>query len=143
MEKFGKVKRGVKEAILNLLSQNREWHPTARELFEALKEKFPRLAFSSVYRAIDSLIAEKKIISFKLEDEEERRFEIFDKLHPHFKCTVCGKVYDIDIDLNTAFKELAELHTEHLIYKARVTYYGICRECFNKKLQEFVRKYNA
>ncbi len=137
------MKRGVKEAILELLTQNKEWHPTARELFEALGERLPRLAFSSVYRAIDTLIDEGKIRAFKLECEEERRFEIFDKVHPHLKCTVCGRIFDIDIDLNTAFKEIAEIHTEHLILGAQVTYYGICRECFEKKLRQLVRKYHV
>ncbi len=134
------MKRGVKEEILNLLSENREWHPTAKILFEELTRKFPGLAFSSVYRAIDNLLKESKIRAFKLEDEEERRFEIMERSHPHFKCKVCGKIYNIDVDLNTAFKEIAELHTHHIILEAHVTYYGICSNCFNKKVQALVRK---
>ena len=137
------MKRGVKEAILKALEENVEWHPTAKEIHEHLEKKLSGLAFSSVYRALEGLIKEKKIRSFKLDCEDERRFEIIGNPHVHFKCTKCGKVYDIDMGINIAFKELVEMHTDHIITDVHITYYGICKECFRKKVKEMIKENNV
>ncbi len=137
------MKRGVKEAILKALKDSKDWYPTARDIYKHLQERMPKLAFSSVYRALENLTRENKVRSFKLDCEDERRFEIKSKPHVHFKCTKCGRVYDIDIGINLAFKELVEMHTDHIITDVHITYYGICKECFRKKVKELVRDYNV
>ncbi len=137
------MKRGVKEAILEALKNNVEWHPTAKEIYAYIHKALPGLAFSSIYRALEALLKEKKIRSFKLDCEGERRYEVANSPHAHFKCTKCGKIYDIDIKIDTAFKELIEIHTDHIVTDVHIVYYGICKECFRKKVKELVRKSNA
>ena len=134
------MKRGVKEAILKAFEENARWHPTAKEIHAYLCKNLPGLAFSSVYRALETLLEEGKIRSFKLACEDERRFEIAGPSHVHFKCTKCGKVYDIDMGINLAFKELVEIHTDHIITDVHITYYGICTECFRKKVRKLVQE---
>jgi len=133
------VKRGVKNQIVKLLKERPGWHPTARIIYEHLKGKMPGLAFSSVYRALLTLSNEKKIRGFTLDSEDEKRYEIYTKSHPHFKCTECGRVYDIDIDINLAFKELVEVHTGHIVKDVHITYFGICNECLRKKVKKIVK----
>lgn len=137
------MQRGTKEAIIELLLEQREWHPTAKELYRHLKNRMSGLAFSSVYRALENLIKDEKIRRFTINGEKEQRFEIYDKPHPHFKCINCGKIYNIELEINFTFKEFIEAYTDHIVIDINITYFGICRDCLSKKVEEFVEKYHV
>lgn len=113
-----------REVILgNVLS--RKDHPTAEQIYEDVKREIPNISLGTVYRNLNFLAGEGKILKVDLEKS------VFDSTlegHNHMLCEKCGRVVDVDIDINTAnfFDKLG-----NIITKADVRFTGICAQCKN------------
>ena len=83
-----------REAILDVLSETKR--PLSRaEIHQLASEKQPGLGFATVSRAVNSLLAEARIVRL-LYPGQQTRFELAsDKEHPHLLCTDCQKIFDL------------------------------------------------
>lgn len=103
-------------------------HPTVDMIYKALINEIPTLSKTTVYNTLN-LFIEKKIAIVIVIEENETRYDVDMGLHGHFKCTHCGKVYDVDIDPeNINFESLNsfQINEQHLYFK------GICEECLKE-----------
>ena len=113
-----------REVILgNVLS--RKDPPTAEQIYEDVKREIPNISLGTVYRNLNFLAGEGKILKVDLEKS------VFDSTlegHNHMLCEKCGRVVDVDIDINTTnfFDKLG-----NIITKADVRFTGICAQCKN------------
>ena len=104
-------------------------HPTVDMIYKALIGEIPTLSKTTVYNTLN-LFIEKKIALVIVIEENETRYDVDMGLHGHFKCTHCGKVYDVDIDPeNINFESLNafQINEQHLYFK------GICEECLKEE----------
>ncbi len=97
-----------REAILAELRSSKT-HPTADELYAALRMKLPQISLGTVYRNLEQL-SQAGIIQ-KLETAgKQRRFDGDLRKHYHFRCECCGAVVDIEDErLDAAALRIAEL----------------------------------
>ena len=107
----------------NVLS--RKDHPTAEQIYEDVKREIPNISLGTVYRNLNFLAGAGKILKVDLEKS------VFDSTlegHNHMLCEKCGRVVDVDVDINTAnfFDKLG-----NIITKADVRFTGICAQCKN------------
>lgn len=103
-------------------------HPTVDEIYKALNTEIPTLSKTTVYNTLNIFI-EKGIAIVITIDENETRYDANIKLHGHFKCEVCQKIYDIQIPVkNLEFEELKEFEVKD----TQIYFKGICPNCLNK-----------
>lgn len=89
--------------VLEYLSNSTK-HPTVDEIYKDLKQEVPSLSKTTIYNTLNYL-AELKLIKVLAIDDNEARFDAVTKMHGHFKCDVCSKIYDFDIDVDSCNTE--------------------------------------
>lgn len=82
-----------RQAIYDFLCSSTA-HPSAEQIYSALKPQYPDLSLGTVYRNIGVLLDEGLIFSVGNVSGEER-YDARLTPHSHFICTGCGKVSDV------------------------------------------------
>lgn len=111
---------------------------TVEELYSSLKEHYPDIGLTTVYRTLDLLVELGVIDRIRGEDGTARytiRDPDFKSSHEHI-CQICGKVSELDIDqMQPLLKNLA--HDEGLsITHYEIKLFGMCRECMQARKSE-------
>lgn len=115
-----------RDAILTELC-GRVDHPTAEELYFSLKKTIPTLSLGTVYRNLSQLSEEGVIL--KLTCGGADHFDGNPHLHYHLLCTVCNRLFDMEMPVLTQLDEDARRVFPGRIDSHRVTFYGVCPSC--------------
>jgi len=119
-----------RQCIVAYLAQTKE-HPTAEMVYCHVKEQFPKISLGTVYRNLNLLAEEGRIVRLPFKDGSER-FDSDIKPHQHFICRHCGCVMDLPMESFDHINTLAKAHFDGEI-EGHVTYfYGSCKECLKK-----------
>jgi Fe2+ or Zn2+ uptake regulation protein len=106
-------------------------HPTAEELYQAVKRQAPDLHLSTVYRTLRWLEAEGLISTRRF--EEDNRQDRFDPMlpadHYHFLCTSCHEVIEFNTPFIENIKAQFELTYDAQVEHASIVLYGFCPKC--------------
>jgi len=103
-------------------------HPTASDVYDMVRKRLPRIGLGTVYRNLE-LMAESGII-LKLEvGGTQKRFDATVESHYHIRCSVCGKVDDIDIEVQEEINETAAKSCNYKILGHHIEFSGICDDC--------------
>lgn len=114
-----------KQIILNYL-QHTKSHPSAEEVFHAVKKKLPRISLGTVYRNLDSFVKKNKIEEIS---GETKRFDADLSHHHHFVCKKCHHIFDLNnlkTDLNHLKDKTKSVGT---FDNYKIFIYGICKKC--------------
>ena len=119
--------------IFQYLEDNKN-HPTVDMIYKALCPQIPTLSKTTVYNTLN-LFIEKKIVNIIVIEENETRYDSVIDLHGHFKCDVCGCIYDLDIEGNALGEGALD---EHLIKEHHYYFKGTCKKCLelNKEIKK-------
>ena len=131
-EKYRNSKQRTR--ILELLSSTRS-HPTASWIYDTLKPEFPSLSLGTVYRNLNILEELGTVIKIS----SGSTFDRYDAaLHPHahFRCTKCGRVYDMDDPDVDTIMETAQEKTSHAIETAHIEFRGLCSPCREEQMHK-------
>lgn len=115
-----------RDAIINNL-RSRYDHPTAMELYLSVREEIPNLSLGTLYRNLSQL--EECGMVLRISDGTTDRFDGNTNLHAHFKCSSCGKVYDL-----MSFKNDSITFSDEIVGKVTnysLMAFGICKNCDN------------
>ena len=117
-----------REAIFKTIAGTKS-HPSARWVYEELKDDIPNLSLGTVYRNISLFKEQGKIISVAMVNGEERiDADVSD--HAHFVCESCGAVHDLyQNELSPLEKELNNMGFE--VKRKNLVYHGLCCDCTN------------
>ena len=116
-------------AILDFLLASRE-HPSARQIWEAVKKKIPSIGISTVYSTLEVLTKHNIIKELEF-TERENRYEGNLAHHINLICIHCGKISDYMTAHTLDFEQVREVTRFHALY-ARFELYGICLKCSKK-----------
>ena len=117
-----------KEIILDILQANRI-HPTIHEIYELAKEKYPSIGQATIYRNVNKLVEEGKIIKLPNNTDDSYHYDIDISSHDHLLCKKCGKIIDIfDNDYNDIFESI-EKKNKITIDRATILLEGNCSNC--------------
>ena len=114
-----------REAVLNNLKQRMD-HPSATMVYDSLRQDYPTISLGTVYRNLNELADDGKIIRFTHDGKEH-----FDgNLHPHyhFCCESCGKIYDIHADFESLPNTIHEL-LGATVDSIQIVATGRCKAC--------------
>lgn len=120
-----------KKLIYEVLTKER-CHPTIQELYLQVSKLDPSIGQATVYRNINRLVEEKKVIRFVFANGVIR-YDATTFHHYHFLCNQCGRIYDFYDDdyLNLQTRMEKEYHIK--ISSSMITFSGICSDCFKKE----------
>jgi Fe2+ or Zn2+ uptake regulation protein len=117
--------------ILKYLDKNKI-HPTANQIYSALKKKNPSLSKTTVYNSLD-VLKKFHIIDELTISKSESRYDFEPEPHHHFLCRNCGEITDIMIEcpyLEKILKGKNKVEEVHGYFK------GICENCLkNEKMK--------
>jgi Fe2+ or Zn2+ uptake regulation protein len=103
-------------------------HPCAQEVYDHVREIFPKISLGTVYRNLSQLVENNLLLTFV--EDNMQRFDGNLADHQHFHCTKCGELYDVNISLeNFVLGNKAEIG--HEVHGSELRMTGICRYCKN------------
>jgi len=71
-------------------------HPTAEEVYLAVKQEVPRVSLATVYSALELLV--RSGLGSKLSyGDAAARYDIRTDVHAHSRCLGCGRVRDLEV----------------------------------------------
>ncbi len=109
-------------------------HPTAQEIYEALRPDFPQLSFGTVYRNL-GILEEQRLVRRLGRGSTFDRFDATVKSHYHFVCDRCERIYDLPIPVDNALEKKVEESTGHTVREHELDFHGICQSCKNRGVQ--------
>lgn len=113
-------------AIVKILIDSGE-HPSVEQIYRRVRKDFPTTSLATVYNTLERLKEMEEVLELTFSGGS--RYDGRDpRPHPHLRCTVCGAIEDLDIDLGPAVEEVAAergyAHVHH-----RLEFYGVCPRC--------------
>jgi len=101
-------------------------HPTAEQVYTAVKKNIPTVTLATVYRNLNLLAEQGKIL--RLEINKEYHYDADICMHQHYICKQCGMITDI---FDKSLSEHA-LNKTKKIFSADsviIIFSGICKTC--------------
>jgi Fe2+ or Zn2+ uptake regulation protein len=124
-----------KQLILTILKESQR-PMSINEIYVEIVEKLPKIAKSTIYRNIDTLLSQNLIDKYYLNDNEVfYRIKADSNEHKHFViCDDCKKVFDLP---SCPIHEIENSMEEKgfIIKKHQIQITGVCKDCIikNKK----------
>lgn len=112
--------------------KNHPVHPTADEVYSALKKDCPNLSLGTVYRNLNLLSKSGMLLKIHIGGGKDR-FDGRTDAHCHFLCEVCGRVFDVDDENIHGVKQRVLEKDGHRVETIAVSLKGVCRECCNAR----------
>ena len=136
MNPRSKYKTKQREILLDYLESVPGVHITAGDVCEYLKKQGANIGQSTVYRQLESLVAEGIINKYIIDGNSPACFEYVGtdshadpEICFHCKCEKCGKLIHLHCD---ELKEIqVHLFSEHQfkVDLMRTVFYGLCEQC--------------
>jgi Fe2+ or Zn2+ uptake regulation protein len=103
-------------------------HPTAEDVFHAVREELPRISLATVYKALESLV-ESGVAQKMTVGDGTAHFESRVDEHFHARCRACNRI--VDVEAMPEFHHCVEkVRTQGFaIERARVELTGLCEAC--------------
>lgn len=120
-----------RQAILEFLLQTKS-HPTAEEIYQHVKEKFPGVSLGTIYNTLNMLKEHGFILELSYGDMSSR-FDGNPNNHYHIVCLRCGRVSDYMGPLITMEQEVAQ-SSGFQILGHRLEFYGVCPACLKNEV---------
>lgn len=116
--------------IIKYLLENRT-HPTAEEIFDAVRNEKPTISYATVYKTLNKLVKIKFIQELNL-GETPTRYDVNTGDHVNICCKICGRIWDYETP--TVKDLLRELKSEvgGEFISQQIIMYQVCEDCLKK-----------
>lgn len=122
-----------RQAVIEALAASRQ-HPTAAELYESLRARYPMMGLATVYKTLDLLIDMGEVVETGF-GPGGVRFEPNLRPHVNLVCRKCGQVIDVDMAATAGQEQpLAWVagraaDVGFAIEGGHIEYFGVCAAC--------------
>ncbi|MEP7337814.1 MAG: transcriptional repressor [Acidobacteriota bacterium] len=114
-------------AVFGYLSQA-DHHPTAEEVFLAVKPELPKISLATVYKNLEALVACGAASKMTYGDGAAR-YDIRTDHHYHSRCLGCGRINDLEPKGGEELAKLVKPPSGFRIEDYRVEVVGYCKDC--------------
>ncbi len=114
-------------AVFEAFSQAKD-HPTADEIYEKVRVRFPNMSLDTVYRTLSTFV-EIGLAQIVEGYGEVKRYDPHIAPHHHFRCSKCNKLFDFSCDEYNNLKIPDEIQNQFNVSKIKVLLEGVCEEC--------------
>lgn len=122
-----------RETILRVLRSTKS-HPTADWIYDQTRKYIPNISLGTVYRNLNVLREMGEIMELNY-GPELSRYDGNPVNHYHFFCQSCGRVFDLELPVQTGLEEMVKRESGHQVHGHRLEFYGICRDCLAQEKQ--------
>jgi Fe2+ or Zn2+ uptake regulation protein len=105
-----------------------EHHPTAEEVYLAIKKELPKVSLATVYKNLEALITAGLASRLNYGDGSAR-YDIRTDHHHHLRCLQCGKMWDMEASENSAWLKKMKARAGFQVSDYRLELLGQCRDC--------------
>jgi len=140
MARSGGYNTKARQLILDYLITNRQHAVSAVNILEHLESEGVSPNPTTVYRYLDKLTGEQRVMKYVAGKGEHAVFQYVDegrhcREHIHLKCVRCGCIYHLDCHFMSEMQQhLSEEHGFELQCEGSVLY-GLCSQCAAKAHQ--------
>ena len=131
MKEYSTVSRAK---IIEYLMDNCDKTVSVSDISAYLKAGGHQVNASTIYRFMDKLVSENKVIKYVSETMKTAGYQYVDTGHQcsehlHLKCFECGGITHLDCHFMDEIKE--HIYSEHgfLLQCKNSIIYGVCKEC--------------
>lgn len=128
-----------RKKILEYLQLKKDQCVTISDIKEFLMQQEEEVNVSTIYRFLDKLIAQGKVMKYQKEDGKKAVFQYIDDMkekhcheHLHMQCVKCGKVIHLNCEFMEDFSKHMKEHHHFQIQCPNSILYGICEDCEGK-----------
>ena len=115
-------------AVYRYLSRT-DTHPTADEVFSAVRQSLPAISLATVYKSLETLVGCGLAVKLTYADQSSRYDGRTDP-HHHARCLSCGRVTDLAGDISAHEIEALRGEAERFtITGYRLELSGYCSTC--------------
>ncbi|MBC8101862.1 MAG: transcriptional repressor [Cytophagales bacterium] len=126
-------RKAVQEAIHSLAGQ----HPTASEVYAAVRERYPQLSLATVYRALHALVEQHAVTEMRVENVARYDIGMGSALSPiacphhHIVCRRCGRVTDVCASAipSPLLQAIGEAANGFQVDAHPIQFRGVCASC--------------
>ncbi len=113
--------------VIEDLMKNR-FHSTADEIFRRVNGEDDSVSRATIYNILNTLVEHKLVRALTI-DDKQTHYDIDLSPHAHFRCTRCGRIYDIMMPI------MGEVHLPKgcVPDNAELYYTGLCPDCAKNK----------
>ncbi len=128
-----------RQTILTYLA-NTGAHPSARQVFDEVRELYPKISLATVYNTVSLLV---RLGHLKvLEVAEKRRLEVNLKPHINLICLKCQRILDLPGDLNLPNASICH-DMGFAVIDYRLEYLGLCADCRREEEQAQSQRFRS
>jgi Fur family peroxide stress response transcriptional regulator len=120
-----------RQVILEALAE-RDDHPTADQIFEAVRDRLPSLSRTTVYRVLDTLVR-VGLAAKTCHPGTSVRFDPRTNRHHHLICQLCERVIDLQSPALDALSMPKTRLEGFEISDYSIYFRGLCRECRSRQ----------
>ena len=126
--KYSKQRESIKHYLMTT-----KMHPTADEVYMHVKREFPNISLGTVYRNLNLLTDIGEAVKITTPNGGDR-FAGRIEPHNHFLCTKCGRLLDLELDMQSIeeVNRLAAESFDGIITSSSTLFYGECSDCIKK-----------
>lgn len=106
-------------------------HPTADQLHQMVRHKLPGISIATVYRNLELLADEGQVLKLDVSGNQ-RRFDGTPMRHYHIRCSICGRVDDVHMEVMAAVESRAADSSGYQVMSHTLEFTGICPQCAAK-----------
>jgi len=118
-------------AVLRFLAKAKD-HPTAAEIYKALRKEYPTISQATVYSTLELLKKVGQIRELSIRGNKAC-FDLMGEPHYHLFCRRCRRVLNVRISC----PPLKEVSPEgHRIEAVQFYLYGVCADCMRTDADE-------
>jgi Fur family peroxide stress response transcriptional regulator len=112
-------------AILDYLEGNKQ-HPSAEDIYRAVKRRFPTMSFATVYTTLSALKSKGSVLELTI-DGGKKRYDPLTASHNHMICLSCKQIIDIPVEFSLDIPERVKQGFE--VTHTHVEFHGFCPKC--------------
>jgi Fur family ferric uptake transcriptional regulator len=105
-----------------------EAHPTAREVYDRVRDRLPRISLGTVYRNLE-LLSRRGLIHRLGLGTDERRYDGDTDDHYHLCCVRCGRIEDAPMAPLPHLEEMLGKAKGYDVTGHRIEFTGLCPSC--------------
>jgi Fur family peroxide stress response transcriptional regulator len=117
--------------VFEALSARRD-HPTADQVYDAVRDRIPGLSRTTVYRVLEALV-EAGFVRKVHHAGGVARFDPVTHRHHHLVCEACGRLVDLDDAAVPALRLPEARGSGFQIKDYSVSFLGLCGACARAK----------
>jgi Fe2+ or Zn2+ uptake regulation protein len=117
-----------RKAVLLALGDLHGTHPTASEIYGAIRVRNYQIGLATVYRTLDAMVERGDVAAVRTGNAV--RYDLTHHHHHHIVCQICGKVTDVDAsEVPSELLTFFEGETGFDLSDATIQLNGICAVC--------------